>query len=46
METAEKQKNSRQRTVFGEAGNGTVAGISELVRPEGLEFSEANPMSL
>ena len=32
-----KRRNSRQSAVFGEAGNGTVAGISELVRVVGVE---------
>ena len=32
-----KRRNSHQSAVFGEAGNGTVAGISELVRATGLE---------
>ena len=32
-----KRRNSHQSAVFGEAGNGTVVGISELVRVMGLE---------
>ena len=32
-----KRRNSHQSIVFGEAGNGTVVGISELVRMTGLE---------
>lgn len=32
-----KRRNSLQSAVFGEAGNGTVVGISELVRPEEFE---------
>ena len=31
------RRNPRQSAVFGEAGNGTAAGISELVRAWGLE---------
>ena len=33
-----KRRNSHQSAVFGKAGNGTVAGISELVDGTGLEF--------
>ena len=32
-----KRRNSHQSAVFGKAGNGTVVGISELVRAWGLE---------
>ena len=32
-----KRRNSHRSAVFGEAGNGTAAGISELVREAGLE---------
>ena len=32
-----KRRNSHRSAVFGEAGNGTAAGISELVRPTGFE---------
>ena len=32
-----KRRNSHQSAVFGEAGNGTVVGISELVPVAGLE---------
>ena len=32
-----KRRNSHQSAVFGEAGNGTVVGISELVGEGGFE---------
>ena len=32
-----KRRNSHQSAVFGEAGNGTVAGISELAERVGFE---------
>ncbi len=40
-----KRKNSHQSAVFGEAGNGTVVGISELAAGEGFEPSHTESES-